>query len=84
MLAMHSNRHDRVNGSASRQAGCNAALPAGAAMSLMATVPGRIQKRIVKAATVTAALASPPALVPDCGALTGRRAVSYRPDPVQA
>lgn len=40
----------------------------GAAMSLMATARGRIQKRIVKAATVTAGLASPPALVPDCGA----------------
>ena len=41
-------------------------LPAGAAMSLMATARCRIQKRIVEVVTVTAGLASP--LVPDCGA----------------
>jgi hypothetical protein len=37
-------------------------------MSLMATARGRIQERVVKAATVIAGMASPPALVADCGA----------------
>jgi hypothetical protein len=61
-------RHDRVNSSASRQAGCNAALPAGATMGLMATARGRIQEQVVEVVTVIAGLASPPALVADCGA----------------
>ena len=60
--------HDRVNGSANRQAGWDAALPAGATMSLMATARGRIQKGVVEVVTVTAGTASPPALVADCGA----------------
>lgn len=63
-----SHRHDRVSSSASRKAGCDAALPAGATMSLMATARGRIQKRIVKVVTVTAGQPVPPAPVPDCGA----------------
>jgi hypothetical protein len=49
-----SHRRDRVNSSASRQAG--------------ATGGCRIQKRIVEVVTVTAGLASPPALVADYGA----------------
>jgi hypothetical protein len=37
-------------------------------MGLMATARGRIQERVVEVVTVTAGLASPPALVPDCEA----------------
>ena len=35
---------------------------------MMATARGRIQERVVEVVTVIAGMASPPALVADCGA----------------
>jgi hypothetical protein len=53
-------------------------------MSLMATARGRSRKRIVKAATVTAGLASRLRLSRTAERVDRRQAASYRPDPVQA